>query len=159
MFTRAQGIARLAVCLGVAALLATCQSSFIPEKLRTVPFSYDAKTLDVCEALFRHQFDHNGSGIQQRARAYYLIIEEGDPDPAFLARFSDLGKPVLPGSQFLKGDGLSFRIDSIKWVDDHTVEMTGGYYEGNLSSSGNTYRLELRDGKWTVTMDAMRWIS
>jgi hypothetical protein len=39
------------------------------------------------------------------------------------------------------------------------VKVEGGYYEGNLSSSGNTYTVKMENGKWAVTNDEMHWIS
>ena len=48
---------------------------------------------------------------------------------------------------------------TIHWIDDDTVDADGGYYEGIMSSSGNTYRVVRRNGKWVVTRDTMHWIS
>src|SRR5215510_15207871 len=105
---------------------------------------------DIREAVFRHQFYHNASGQQQRAKAYFLSIETGeDPDDAFIERFKDNEPPVKKESQ-LKNEpgmfeketgfrGLIFRIDSIKQISSNEVEVTGGYYENGLSASGNTY--------------------
>jgi hypothetical protein len=55
--------------------------------------------------------------------------------------------------------GLLFRVDAIKWITRSQVEVSGGYYEGRLSSSGNTYYVQKRDGKWLVVRDEMHWIS
>ena len=50
-------------------------------------------------------------------------------------------------------------MERIKRVSDTKVEVSGGYYEAGLSSSGNTYIVELKEGKWVVTGDTMHWIS
>lgn len=52
-----------------------------------------------------------------------------------------------------------FYVGEIKWVSEIEVEVAGGYYEANLSASGNTYYLKKKDGKWVVERDEMHWIS
>jgi hypothetical protein len=52
-----------------------------------------------------------------------------------------------------------FNTGAIKWVSPTEVEIAGGYYEGILSASGNTYYLEKDDGKWKVLKDVLHWIS
>lgn len=113
----------------------------------------------VREALLRHQFKRNASGAQQNAKAFFIQIDDKDPDDAFLKRFNGHSPPVRLGSQFRVGDGLLFHVEAFKWIDANTVEASGGYYEGNLSSSGNSYRLERKNGAWHVTVDKMNWIS
>ncbi|MBA4016857.1 MAG: hypothetical protein C0483_06700 [Pirellula sp.] len=113
----------------------------------------------VREALLRHQFKRNASGAQQNAKAYFIQIDDKDPDDAFLNRFDGHAPPVRLGSQFRVGDGLLFHVEAFKWIDANTVEASGGYYEANLSSSGNSYRLERKNGVWQVTVDKMNWIS
>ncbi len=128
------------------------------------PPSYDSsitqtQMLDIAEATFRHQFTHNASGQQQKSSAYCLTLFGKDPDAGFLARFKDHKPPVQKGSEFVEGKGLKFHISKIKRISASKVEVSGGYYEGGLSSSGNTYLLELKDGKWIVAEDKMLWIS
>jgi hypothetical protein len=55
--------------------------------------------------------------------------------------------------------GLIFSVGAIKWISDTEAEVSGGYYEAGLSSSGNVYFVKRRDGKWVVTGDKMLWIS
>lgn len=115
--------------------------------------------LAICEVLFRHQFTHNASAVQQKAAVYYLSIDYKDPPEKLLACFHGHSPPVKPGSVFRVGNGIKFEIHSIIWLDETTVEIKGGYYEGNASSSGNTYRLRREDGAWKVINDKMEWIS
>ncbi len=117
------------------------------------------KLLDICEALFRYQFMHNASGVQQNAKAYFLSIYQTDPPEDLMIRFENNLPPVKPGSEFKVDSGLKFRIDRIKWLDKNKVEIEGGYYEGNVSSSGNTYILQKKRGVWEVISDKMHWIS
>ena len=133
--------------------------------------AYDPDYLNVAEAVFRHQFDHNASGLRRDADYFFIALDKGDPPQALLARFANERPPVLPASLAASsagggikhkdsgGRGLIFRIGSIKWPDANTAEVEGGYYEAGLSSSGNVYRVERRGGKWFVTKDEMRWIS
>ncbi len=55
--------------------------------------------------------------------------------------------------------GLIFSVDNIVVTGADTAEASGGYYEGGLSSSGNTYYLKRKNGKWFVEKDTMHWIS
>ena len=119
----------------------------------------DAQALEIAEATFRYQFLHNASGRQQEAAAYFLSLFGQDPDDAFLKRFEGHKPPIQKGSAFVVGKGLKFRVERIKRVSDTKVEVSGGYYEAGLSSSGNTYIVELKEGKWVVTGDTMHWIS
>jgi hypothetical protein len=93
------------------------------------------------------------------APAFYLELMGEDPSPEFLARFDGNEPPVRKGSEFGDGGGVLFRVESVKRVSDTKVEVSGGYYEGSLSASGNTYFLERKDGGWVVTGDEMHWIS
>ena len=46
-----------------------------------VIFDADSETLDICEAVFRYQFEHNVSGIQQDAEGYFLShLKNFSPD-------------------------------------------------------------------------------
>jgi hypothetical protein len=117
------------------------------------------KLLNICEALYRHQFMNNASGEQQNAPAYFLSIYETDPPHDLMLRFEKNMPPVKPGSEFKIELGLKFRIRGIKILDKYNVEIEGGYYSGPLSSSGNTYKLKKKNGKWQVISDKMNWIS
>jgi len=55
--------------------------------------------------------------------------------------------------------GLIFTTGDIKWVPPTQAEISGGYYEGNMSASGNTYYRDKIDGKWRVIKVVVRWIS
>ncbi len=117
------------------------------------------RDLDVCEAVFRYQFEHNASGVQQDAAAYFLTIRGEDPSPEFLARFAGHRPPVRPGSEFEVGKGLRFRVEGIEWRGDGSARVTGGYYEAGLSSSGNVYTVEPAGDGFEVTANEMKWIS
>lgn len=115
--------------------------------------------LAVCESLFRYQFTYNASGSQQKASAYYLSIDYKDPPMELLTRFWEHSPPIKPGTEFRVGVGIKFEIRSIIWLDKTTVEVEGGYYEGNVSSSGNKYLLRCEDGVWKVIKVERGWIS
>ena len=55
------------------------------------------------EAVFRYQFQHNQSGIQDQARVYCLTSgswnEDDDPSDEFMTRFQGHVPPVKKGSQ------------------------------------------------------------
>lgn len=118
-----------------------------------------ANVADIQEAVFRHQFKKNFSAVQQKAKAYFLSIDGKDPKPDFLKRFEEHKPSVRPGSQFKEREGLWFRITEIKWIDDNTVEVRGGYYEHGTSASRNLYRVVRKSGKWRVEKDELLSIS
>ncbi len=149
--------------------------------------SREAEEAAILEAVFRYQYEHNSSGAQSNVDFYFLsfgsIGENEDPSLAFMARFEGHSPKVEPVSLSITsaqstasilstasavsgvsheehgGRGLIFRIEHIRWIDGHTVEVDGGYYEARRSSSGNTYKVERRRGRWVVTDDRMLWIS
>lgn len=130
----------------------------------------EAQTDDIREAVFRWQFEHNASGLKKKAGAYFLQIGEkrGDPTDKFLKRFADHKPPVRKASgchgdpvrdKTTSEQGIIFSVTNIEWKSDTDVVVKGGYCEGGLSASGNTYTLKKDKGKWQVTGDRMDWIS
>jgi hypothetical protein len=128
---------------------------------------------DIREAVFRYQFDHNDSGQQKSAKVYFIGVGEkaADPSDDFMKRFADHLPPVrkASASHFITGKGLldkktgerglAFQVTTIKWISDTEVEVSGGYYEAELSSSGNTYTVQKKNRKWKVTKNKLDWIS
>jgi hypothetical protein len=135
---------------------------------------------DIREAVYRHQFLHNASGQQQQAAVYFLAVcslidstqgwRTADPSPELMLRFAGHTPPVKPWSacRSVCGDvldtltlarGLLFRTEAIRRITADSVEVDGGYYEGNLSASGNRYTLRRSSGIWIVVKDRMLWIS
>jgi hypothetical protein len=55
--------------------------------------------------------------------------------------------------------GIIIRVDTIKWLGPRQCEVEGGYYAGPLAASGNTFQVELREGRWEVVGARMDWIS
>jgi hypothetical protein len=131
-----------------------------------------AQATDIQEAVFRYQFEHNASS-QQESAEYYCLATKGrkDPPPELMERFAGHAPVVVPVSQCrvdielgvshgkVSGRGLIFNVGDIKWIAPTEVEVTGGYYEYGLSSSGNVYRLKCESGTWKVIGDTMEWIS
>jgi hypothetical protein len=145
------------------------------------PVDRAAAELDILEAVFRYQFDHNHSGRSPSAFDYVflsLASDTGlglpkDPPASLLARFKDHVPPVEPASgadthagsgmrssvrhKQKGGRGILFFLTNIRWIDDSTVEVDGGSHSG--CESENTYRAERRDGVWVVVRDDLHWIS
>lgn len=129
---------------------------------------------DIREAVFRFQFDHNASGQQKTAHAYCLAIltgeKDSDPSSEFMKRFAHHKPPIRKASachwtsiQVVENRfgraALIFRVSKIIWISDTEVTVEGGYEEGNMSSSGNTYTVKKQNEKWGVTNDQMNVIS
>lgn len=51
------------------------------------------------------------------------------------------------------------RLTEFLRINDHLVEIKGGYYEARRGAPGNTYLREGRDGEWVVVGDEVNWIS
>jgi len=90
---------------------------------------------DIREAVFRFQFDHNASGLQQNAKVYFLSLGKGDKDPSdeFMERFRGQKPPVKKVSQGTvsvtgvkdketREQGLIFRVTSIKWISHTEID-------------------------------------
>jgi hypothetical protein len=126
------------------------------------PDAQAAAQPEIYEAVFRYQFDHNASGIQKGAERYCLsVIGEASPDADFLRRFEGNKPPVAAADQCERkaGRNLFFRIQNLDWRSDDEVWVRGGYFEGNLSSSIESYRVIRKDGKWVVAGARMEAIS
>jgi hypothetical protein len=158
-------LCRLTLAIVLVLLLVGCSAqpkdslTTHPPASAETPASDPSRTLDVAEAVFRFQFGHNASGTQQNASAYYVSLLGGDPSPEFLDRFAGNEPPVKAQSGFREGGGLKFIVREITFASETEAEVTGGYYEGNLSSSQNTYYVEYRGGEWVVVRDVMNAIS
>jgi hypothetical protein len=127
---------------------------------------------DVREAALRYMFRKNASGQQQQAHVYCIgFVDDTDPPAEFIARLGDVRPIVKPLSacdasaedgvtdKASGQHGLEFRIDQVRWIDADHAEIEGGYYEGSLSASGNTYYLQRKHRAWVVVKDVMHWIS
>jgi cbb3-type cytochrome oxidase subunit 3 len=127
---------------------------------------------DIREAVFRYQFEHNASAQQRKAKVYFLSLGKGKaPSDLFMLRFKDHKPPVKPASMLasmkINGapgrgrvvNGLIFYVTSIEPVDEDEVEVAGGYYEGDLSSSGNRYRVKRKGSRWVVVADRLLYIA
>jgi len=138
--------------------------------------------LDIREAVFRHLFQNNASGSGTNVDYFFLAFgsqhskkkDPRDPPPEFLTRFDGHDPLVEPlseasfdstgASPFHRrdgGDGLIFYTGEVQWLNASTVEISGTYYEANLSAGGTTYRVSLQEGVWVVKKapGAAEWIS
>ncbi|HEX7182576.1 MAG TPA: hypothetical protein VF756_12090 [Thermoanaerobaculia bacterium] len=117
---------------------------------------------DIREAVFRYQFEHNASGLQKSAERYCLSVE-GDrmPSADFLRRFAGHTPPVTSADQCDRTTGrdLFFLVKDIQRQGENEVWVRGGYWEGNLSSSGELYIVGRENGKWVVKESRMEMIS
>ena len=93
-----------------------------------------------------------------------------DPPAELIARFAKEIPPVLPISMAVMtdrglshktkgGSALIFCVATIAWLDADTVNVTGGYWEGIMSSSSATYQAHRENGKWVVKKIGVEWVS
>jgi len=157
-------------------LLGTLITAVIVYAVQHPPLPHDEDRLaqedSIREVVFRYQFDHNASGLKKDAAAYCLSLSDGRTDPSdqFITRFKGNQPPVRKISEcglvnhvvtdVTTGKrGLIFRVTQMRWISGKEVEVVGGYYEGGLSASGDTYRVVRQHGNWYVSEDRMNWIS
>jgi len=128
---------------------------------------------DIYEAVFRHLFEDNESALRKKASVYFLEVQGGvDPDDELLRRFGAQTPPVRPASEacFAEAtsqvrssttskDGLLFYVSSACLSGIDEAEVSAGYYEANLSSSGHLYIMKNVRGVWTVVSYSQHWIS
>ncbi len=129
---------------------------------------------DIRDAVFRYQMRHNASALQQKTGAFYLSINtlgfDRSPSDGFIARFRGCKPPVRGVACCIAeadgvrdrrtGDkGIVLRVGRIRWVSSTEVDVDGGYFEGGVSASGNTYRVVKRGLRWVVVKNTMLWIS
>ncbi|HEY0554749.1 MAG TPA: hypothetical protein VGG20_10820 [Thermoanaerobaculia bacterium] len=135
--------------LALLLLLTACASAGPPPS----PEAQIAAASDIAEVVFRYQFQHNASTLQQGAERFCLLLpDERSPDEAFLRRFDGNSPPVVAGSRCERkaaGD-LFFRVQRLDWQGDDEVWVRGGYSEGTLRSSVESFRVLRRNGRWTV---------
>jgi hypothetical protein len=148
---------KLAILIPLIALTACASAAPVPS-----PEAQSKATYDIAEAVFRYQFQHNASAIQQTAGRYCLSLPgDRSPDAVFLHRFDGNTPPVLGADDCERKSGkdLFFRVQKVDWQSDDEVWVRGGYFEGNLSSSVESYRVRRKNGKWTVDGARMEAIS
>jgi len=129
---------------------------------------------DIREAVFRHQFELNasGAGSDVGARCIGVGDRAQDPSETFLARFVGIVPPVLKSTDCAMDQtrthlvvvasgqpALRFNCAEIHRRWDGSVDAEGGFYAGNLSASGNEYRLKKVNGKWIVVSDKVNWVA
>ncbi len=151
------------VILAVLFTTAGCAANTAPpaENSSASP-SRTAAVEDIAEAVFRYQFDHNASALQKKAETYCLSLPgETMPSAELLRRFAGNHPPVAAANQCeRKGvKNLFFRVQKLDWHGDNEVWVRGGYWEGNLNSSVEMFRVVNQNGKWVVKGARMEAIS
>lgn len=147
------------LALALTAASACSKSPQAPHRTRSEELE------DVFEAVFRYQFEHNGSSIKQNAETYYLSVKDKEISDGFLKRFAGHSPPAKKGpapETRERGENrktLMFRINSWKWISKTKIEVTGGYYHHGTSASGNRYTLAKQNGKWVVINVENLWVS
>jgi hypothetical protein len=151
----------LLLCIIPSACAQNSASSDTSQGSTTSP-SRSAAEPDIYEAVFRYQFDHNASAIQKGAEKYCLTLPgERTPGAEFLKRFEGHRPPVVAADQCERqsGKNLFFQIQRLDWRKDNEVWVRGGYWEGNLSSSVEMFRVVNENGRWVVKGARMEAIS
>lgn len=149
------------VALTEAALLFTLFSAGQAQPIRKTSVSARrARQTDDCrEVLFRKLI--RGS---QREAVVFISVDGRDPPPVFLNRLRRYRHDLQPRSvaqpldrehpspwELKTGrDGVVLKVDEVRWIGSHTVELKAGYWGGVLDASTTTYRLKLSHGQWRI---------
>lgn len=126
-------------------------------------------------AVFEEIFRSNASGLQANAASFCIATgadrESNATNPDVLAalRGNPKVKPAAACEVNAGGNGvvdrqsrqpsLMFHVRTESCVSATDCLISGGYYEGNLSSQTNRYRARLVNGTWTVSLDEMGPVS
>jgi len=106
-------------------------------------------------------------------KIFFVSVGKKDPSDDFLKRFADFPRVVKRRSEAeiskqermpvvdrkTRERGIIFYIDSIRWLNDTSVEVEGGYHCDGLCGAGITFKVGFANGKWVVKSEAMKWIS
>jgi hypothetical protein len=113
---------------------------------------------DAQVAAFLHLFARYGNALPPAAHVqhgppvYYITLYGKDPSHAFLDDLAKRGRRVAPGSLFDRGRGRGYRLDTADWIDDATIEFTGGPLdEPGVPGDRVTFRARRESGRWSVT--------
>ena len=144
---------------------------------RTTPSSSSAVHTDIAEAVFRYvaqpalRSEEDSHELNLVHKVYFLRIDGRDPSPEFLRCLRDMNAPVKPLSSSVErgayrydartGErGAAFYIHDIQLIGRKRatagVDLNPG---GALRASGSIYHLVMKDGKWVVVGEKLRWIS
>ena len=117
---------------------------------------------------FKALFKENASATKEKATYYFLSLTDSTNRslPSVLDKLRRNSPEVKDISVFSKMtdkekseiDFLSFNISEVI-VSGYKASVYCGYYEGNLSASGNVIELKRRFGKWRVVSNEMLFIS
>lgn len=155
----------------MAGLLSGCASFRGGPNAHLFPVAITADEAMIYETVFRYQMSRHTLPPPETISAYCISIRGADPSDAFLLRFSEQAPPVLKASDAYtvgggivyargkKGLAFKFSVGEVRWIDENTVDVEGGYSLSSLAASGNIYRLVRRGAHWTVVKDTLQWIS
>lgn len=143
----------------VAILLQGCMLLSTPSITHWDVLVQTDHTYGLCEAVFRFQFENNGSRAGARASHYFLSVGGQAADEDLLKRFKHHRPPVAPGNLFEVGDGILFDLEKVHRVSRNRFLVYGTYYEDPKVSAGSVYTVERRRGAWFVVEERCCWVS
>jgi hypothetical protein len=132
---------------------------------------------DIREAVFRYQFKHDPSGLQEDAKVFFIEVGGKDPSSRFLGRFRGSKPPVKKRSRSRISrrragfswiwvedkqsgkPGIIFSVDSIKWRPRSEAMAKGGWFASGRGAADYEYSLVREKGKWVVKKDRVTAIA
>jgi hypothetical protein len=106
-------------------------------------------------------------------KVYFISINGKDPSDEFVKRFSDIPRLVkkrsnaqmrMSGSEGVLDrethqTGIIFDASPIRWLNNDSAEVDGGYYCGGRCARASTFTVHWEAGKWTVKLLRVNGIS
>jgi len=128
---------------------------------------------NIREAVFRYGVRHDCSQLEGRGVFFLSVGTEHDEDPSdgFMKRFVERKPVVRKASRAKTGSGgliedketgelgVILSAKTIKWVDDTHVEVEVECYESSSIAASDTYLVEKRGDRWTVSKVVNHWVS
>lgn len=147
-------LAALALVLALAGLIRSCDSmdkfdTQTWEEAESTGLSRD-EIHEISEAVLRSMFEAYGSQTKPDAKRYCVKLFGEDAARGFLERFANREPPVRPGSAFVEGEDLLFKIVRIEsaFLSGHKVYTE--VYWGNVGTFGAVFTVKKKNGEWEV---------
>ncbi len=105
-------------------------------------------------------------------KVFFVAVNGKDPNDELIRRLQDIPRKIMKISaaksakqmgglvdKETKESGIEFSVDTIRWLDEESVEVDGGYFCDSLCGAGTTYKLHHENDKWVVKSAILRWIA
>ena len=111
--------------------------------------------MELTLAVFREYLD---KPRRDRQYKYYLAVHGKDINQGLISALNDEGYNADFASNYKPKEGSKFNIESTVLLEDGTIMITYRTYSYG-GASGNTLKLEKKNGEWKITEEGSKWIA